>query len=149
MLRRRSPLCYQHILIEHFNAQTSLVKRLGKQIGRKSCRKVVVKMARDYQELMKQIPVPMTRRKDAIFVSWLALANSMKQFYGQPLHYLTHVLKPMGSIIHPRRAESTIWDVEKVHRRCTSHTNLANLWLSDPGYHAFVHEVVPSSKSVA
>ncbi|KAB2634388.1 hypothetical protein D8674_040187 [Pyrus ussuriensis x Pyrus communis] len=43
----------------------------------------------------------MTRRKDAIFVSWLALANSMKQFYGQPLHYLTHVLVKISRELAP------------------------------------------------
>ncbi|KAL6290949.1 hypothetical protein ACE6H2_008459 [Prunus campanulata] len=175
-------------LSEHFKAQTSLIKRWGKRIakeGSKSKRKnkeksnegrrgsakalkedpeVVVKIANHYQEQMKQIPIPRNRRKDAVFVTWRALANSMKQFYGQPLHYMTQVLvkqwdesrigsveeeKPMDNIIHPRRAESTIWDVEQVHRQCTSHIHLAKLWLSDPDYYAFVDEVIPSSKLVA
>ncbi|BBG97969.1 RNA-DIRECTED DNA METHYLATION 1 [Prunus dulcis] len=125
---------------------------------------VVLKIAKHYQEQMKHIPIPKNRRKDAVFVTWWALANSMKQFYGQPLHYMTQVLvkqwdesrigsaeeeKPMDNIIHPRRAESTIWDVEQVHRQCTSHIHLAKLWLSDPDYYAFVDEVIPSSKLVA
>ncbi|XP_034205825.1 protein RDM1-like [Prunus dulcis] len=175
-------------LSEHFKVQTSLIKRWGKRIakeGSKSKRKnkeksnegrcgsaralkedpeVVLKIAKHYQEQMKHIPIPKNRRKDAVFVTWWALANSMKQFYGQPLHYMTQVLvkqwdesrigsaeeeKPMDNIIHPRRAESTIWDVEQVHRQCTSHIHLAKLWLSDPDYYAFVDEVIPSSKLVA
>ncbi|ONI24348.1 hypothetical protein PRUPE_2G235500 [Prunus persica] len=175
MLRRRRPLHYQHLLVsdsetesddlsEHFKAQTSLIKRWGKRIAKEGSKKVVLKIAKHYQEQMKHIPIPKNRRKDAVFVTWWALANSMKQFYGQPLHYMTQVLvkqwdesrigsveeeKPMDNIIHPRRAESTIWDVEQVHRQCTSHIHLAKLWLSDPDYYSFVDEVIPSSKLVA
>ncbi|PRQ59162.1 putative protein RDM1 [Rosa chinensis] len=123
----------------------------------------VVKVAEEYQEHMKKIPIPMIRRSDAMFITWHSLANSMKQFYGQPLHYLTHVLvkqwdqsrignvdeeKPMDNIIHSRKAESTIWGVEEVHRRCTSHIHLAKLWLSDPDYSAVVGDVI-TSKLVA
>lgn len=125
---------------------------------------LVVKLAEDYQEHMKKIPIPTIRRSDAMFITWHSLANSMKQFYGQPLHYLTYVLvkqwdqsrigtvdeeKPMDTIIHPSKAESTIWDVEEVHRRCTSHIHLAKLWVSDPEYSAVVGDVIPSSKLVA
>lgn len=125
---------------------------------------LVVKLAEDYQEHMKKIPIPTIRRSNAMFITWHSLANSMKQFYGQPLHYLTYVLvkqwdqsrigtvdeeKPMDTIIHPRKAESIIWDVEEVHRRCTSHIHLAKLWVSDPEYSAVVGDVIPSSKLVA
>ncbi|KAF3433706.1 hypothetical protein FNV43_RR24809 [Rhamnella rubrinervis] len=108
---------------------------------------------------MKQIPIPKTRRstKDIVFITWNALTSSMKQVYGQPLHYLTRLLakqwdrsrngaddeeKPMEDIIPPGRAESIIWDVEEIHRLCTSYSYLAELWVSDPDYHAFVDEVI-------
>ena len=122
----------------------------------------MVEQAKKYQEYMKQIPVPPTRGSgsDVVFITWEGLAKSMKELYGQPLHYLTHFLvkqwdqsrignededTPMDNIINPFKAEATIWDVEEVHRRCTSHVHLASLWLCDPGYHAFVDEVIPPS----
>ncbi|KAK9267002.1 hypothetical protein L1049_021396 [Liquidambar formosana] len=45
--------------------------------------------------------------------------------------------KPMSSIIDPCKVEATIWLIEEVH-------HLANLWLSDPLYEAFVDPVYPS-----
>ena len=117
---------------------------------------------------MKQIPIPKTRgswsdidNDDDLFITWEGLVKSMKQLYGQPLHYLTHVLvkqwdrsrigadegnKPVDNIIHRNKAEGIVWDVEEVHRRCTSHLHLAKLWLQDPDYHAFVDDdVIPPS----
>lgn len=111
---------------------------------------------------MKQIPIPEGRqtRTEILFITWDGLARSMKQVYGQPLHYLTHVLakqwdesrigtededKPMDNLIHPAKAESIIWDVEEIHRLCTSYSHLANLWVSDPDFHTFVDQAIPPS----
>jgi hypothetical protein len=126
----------------------------------------MVEHAKRYQEYMKQIPIPTTARgstsdnDDHLFITWQGLVKSMKQLYGQPLHYLTHVLvkqwdqsrigaeeedKPVDNIIHRNKAEAIVWDVEEIHRRCTSHLHLAKLWLQDPDYHAFVDEVIPPS----
>ncbi|XVE99564.1 hypothetical protein REPUB_Repub03eG0210000 [Reevesia pubescens] len=117
----------------------------------------VIKEAKNYQECMKQLPVPVSLESSSVlpFITWQKLAESMKQKYEQPLHYLTHVLlkqwdesrarsnnnelmKPIGNVIHPSKAEATIWVVEEFNRQFASHHYLAKLWLSDPNYHDFV-----------
>lgn len=118
----------------------------------------VIEQAKKYQEHMKQIPIPPTHGSDVVFITWQGLARSMMEFYGQPLHYLTHVLvkqwdesrigaededKPIINIINPIKAETIIWGMEEVHRRCTSYVHLTSLWLCDPGYHAFVDDGIP------
>lgn len=120
----------------------------------------VIRLAKEYQQKMKHIPIPETRRptEDIMFITWHTLTSSMKQAYGQPLHYLTHVLakqwdrsrsgtddeeKPMDNIIPQGKAEAIIWGVEEIHRLCTSYSQLAKFWVSDPNFHAFVDEVTP------
>ena len=108
---------------------------------------------------MKRKPIPQARLREAVVVNWQGLAKTLKNLYGQPLHYLTVLLckqwdqsrfggddegKPLDAIFKWRNAESTIWRVEEIHRLCTSPIHLAMLWLSDPEYRAFVDEVVPS-----
>lgn len=117
-----------------------------------------------YQEYMKQIPIPTTRGSIIPFNSWAALGNSLKQLYSQPLHYLTNILlrqwdrqrfgsedehTPLDTMIHPCKAEATIWLIEEVHRATTSHHHIAKLWLSDPMYHAFVDSAFPSSQGAS
>ncbi|KAM7277731.1 hypothetical protein ACFE04_004865 [Oxalis oulophora] len=109
-----------------------------------------------YQEYMKKIPFPMQRGSVIPFTSWIGLGQSIKQLYNQPLHYLTNVsLKQwdqwrsdteddLDSIIHPRKAEVTIWLLEEVNRRCASHHHLAKLWEADPMYHAFIDPIIPA-----
>ncbi|OVA15527.1 Protein RDM1 [Macleaya cordata] len=111
-----------------------------------------------YQEYMKQIPIPSLHASAIPFTTWQGLAQSLKWLYKQPLHYLTNtVLKqwdksrigtnnehlPLDAIIHPRKAEATIWLMEEVHRLTSSHHHLAKLWLSDPMHHAFVDPIIP------
>lgn len=82
----------------------------------------------------------------------------MKQIYEQPLHYLTNIhLKRMDGerlgaededisldlIIHPCKAEATVWLIEEVHRKTSSPHHLADLWAADPLYHAFVDAIFP------
>ncbi|KAJ8746838.1 hypothetical protein K2173_003844 [Erythroxylum novogranatense] len=116
------------------------------------------KKARKYQEYMKKIPIPSIKGLPITFFTWQGLAESLKQMYEQPLHYLTYKLlqewdhsrigtpdecKPLDCIFHPSKAEATIWVMEEVHRQCTSHHHLANLWLSDPVlYSEFVHPII-------
>ncbi|KAL4621132.1 hypothetical protein ACB092_06G205700 [Castanea dentata] len=178
MLRRQVPACNKHLLVldsdtESDNLSDYLGPRAlkrnkkgndideGKEIeweckGKK--KHSVIEQAKKYQEHMKQIPIPPTHGSDVVFITWQGLARSMMEFYGQPLHYLTHVLvkqwdesrigaedkdKPIINIINPIKAETIIWGMEEVHRRCTSHVHLTSLWLCDPGYHAFVDDVIP------
>ena len=111
-----------------------------------------------YQEYMKQIPIPTHRGSVVPFMSWTGLGRSIKQMYGQPLHYLTNAQlnqwdrsriggededRPLDTIIHPSKAEATIWLLEEVHRRTASHHHVAKLWLSDPMHHAFVDSIFP------
>ncbi|KAF8401731.1 hypothetical protein HHK36_012677 [Tetracentron sinense] len=118
----------------------------------------VIKRAEMYQEYMKQIPIPSLHGSVIPFTTWHGLAKSIKQLYGQPLHYLTNVLLkqwdqsrigtndehlPLDTIIHPCKAEATIWLMEEVHRLTSSHHHLAKLWLSDPMYHGFVDPIFP------
>ncbi|MED6131958.1 Protein rdm1 [Stylosanthes scabra] len=92
---------------------------------------------------MKQVPIPSHRGSVIPFNSWMGLGKSMKQLYRQPLHYLTNVLlkqwdqlrigsndeyKPLDNLIHPSKAEATIWLMEEVHRQTSSHFHIAQLW---------------------
>ncbi|XP_077245363.1 protein RDM1-like isoform X3 [Tasmannia lanceolata] len=118
----------------------------------------VIRRAEMYQEYMKHIPIPSLRGSLIPFTTWQGLAKSLKKLYGQPLHYLTNVLlkqwdqlrigtddeyRPLGVIVHPVKAEATIWLMEEVHRLTSSHHHLAKLWASDPMHHAFVDPIFP------
>lgn len=118
----------------------------------------LIKRAELYQGYMKQIPIPTHRGSLIPFTSWMGLGKSIKQMYGQPLHYLTNVQlkqwdqlrigsededRPLDTIVHPSKAEATIWLLEEVHRRTASNYHIAKLWLSDPMHHAFVDSIFP------
>ncbi|GLT54351.1 hypothetical protein SLA2020_275540 [Shorea laevis] len=122
----------------------------------------LIRRAEMYQEYMKQIPIPIHRGSVIPFTTWMGLGKSIKQLYGQPLHYLTNNLlkqwdqmrigsedehRPLDTIIHPCKAEATIWLTEEVHRSTSSHLHLAKLWLFDPMHHAlstlFSHNYEP------
>lgn len=111
-----------------------------------------------YQDYMKHIPIPSSRGSLIPFTSWMGLGRSIKQLYGQPLHYLTNILlkqwdqlrigsedeyTPLDDIIHPRKAESTIWLMEEIHRQTSSHFHIADLWKKDPMYHGFIDSIFP------
>lgn len=111
-----------------------------------------------YQVYMKQIPIPTHRGSVIPFNTWMGLGKSIKQLYGQPLHYLTNSLlrqwdqlrigsedenKPLDTIIHPCKAEATIWLMEEVHRHTSSHLHLAKIWHFDPMHHTFVDNIFP------
>ncbi|KAF5752253.1 hypothetical protein HS088_TW01G00161 [Tripterygium wilfordii] len=119
---------------------------------------LLIKRAKMYQEYMKQLPIPMQRGSVIPFSSWVGLGKSIKQIYGQPLHYLTNILlkqwdqlrsgaedehKPLDIVIHPCKAEATIWLVEEIHRHTSSHDHIAKLWLSDPIHHTFIDSIFP------
>ncbi|KAJ4722509.1 Protein RDM1 [Melia azedarach] len=121
---------------------------------------LLFKRAEMYQEYMKQLPIPTQRGSIIPFISWVGLGKSIKQLYQQPLHYLTNILlkrwdqlrfgsedehRPLDTIIHPCKAEATIWLIEEVHRLTSSHHHLAKLWLSDPMYHVFIDSIFQNS----
>lgn len=118
----------------------------------------LVMRAEMYQGYMKELPLPTNRGSVIPFTSWVGLSFSIKQLYGQPLHYLTNVLlqrwdeSRLGSdseyqsldfIIHPCKAEATVWLVEEIHRLTSSHLLIAQLWGSDPMYHSLIDPIVP------
>ncbi|KAL3356317.1 hypothetical protein AABB24_017145 [Solanum stoloniferum] len=118
----------------------------------------ILRRARMYQEYMKVVPLPTQRGFVIPLTSWVGLASSMKELYGQPLHYLTnvHMKKldsmrfgsdnedvPLDTIIDPSKAEATIWLIEEVHRSTSSHHYIARLWLADPMYHIHVDAIFP------
>ncbi|KAB1218137.1 Protein RDM1 [Morella rubra] len=118
----------------------------------------LIRRAEMYQDYMKRIPIPTHRGSIIPFTTWMGLGRSVKQLYGQPLHYLTNNLlkqwdklrigsedeqRPLDTIIHPSKAEATIWLIEEVHRRTSSHLHLANLWNFDPMHHTFVDSIFP------
>ncbi|KAM1281476.1 hypothetical protein ACFX13_022512 [Malus domestica] len=122
----------------------------------------LARRAEMYQDYMKQIPIPSNRGSVIPFTSWTGLGKSIKQLYGQPLHYLTNLLlkqwdqlrigseeeyRPLDTIIHPCKAEATIWLVEEVHRQTSSHHHVANLWLKDPMHHASIDAMFPQLRS--
>ncbi|KAF2290143.1 hypothetical protein GH714_003703 [Hevea brasiliensis] len=110
-----------------------------------------------YQQYMSQLPIPTHHGSVIPFSSWVGLGKSIKQLYGQPLHYLTNIhlkewdhlraasedeQKPLD-IVNPCKAEATIWLVEEIHRRTSSHHHIAKLWLKDPMHHSFVDSIFP------
>ncbi|KAJ4837331.1 Protein rdm1 [Turnera subulata] len=120
---------------------------------------MLLKRAEMYQEYMKGIPIPVRRGSVILFSSWTGLGKSLKQLYGQPLHYLTNVLlkqwdqQRIGSenehvaldfIIHPVKAEATIWLIEELHRISPSPHQLAKFWQSDPMYYAHIDSIPQS-----
>lgn len=122
---------------------------------------VLLRKAQMYQEYMKLIPIPSHRGSVVSFTSWTELGTSLKQLYGQPLHYLTNAhLKqldrlrlgaededtPLHAIISPLKAEASIWLVEEVHRLSVSPHHLAKIWLNDPLYHVFIDPIFPELK---
>ncbi|CAN6999604.1 unnamed protein product [Brassica rapa subsp. trilocularis] len=114
--------------------------------------------AETYQGYMKELPLPTSRGSLIPFTSWFGLGMSIKELYGQPLHYLTNVLlqrwdqarlgsdsevQSLDLIIHPLKAEATIWLVEEIHRLTSSHLQIAELWGSDPMYHMLIDPIIP------
>ncbi|XVF26521.1 hypothetical protein REPUB_Repub14bG0024100 [Reevesia pubescens] len=105
---------------------------------------------------MKRIP---TLRGSIIpFTIWMGLGRSIKQLYGQPLHYLTKILlkqwdhlrisgedkhSPLDIVIHPCNAEAIVWLIEELHRQTSSHHHIAKLWQSNPMRHAFIDSIFP------
>ncbi|KAL6176627.1 hypothetical protein ACLB2K_053260 [Fragaria x ananassa] len=127
-----------------------------------TCEGALMRRAEMYQEYMKHIPIPTHRGSVIPFTSWMGLGKSIKQLYGQPLHYLTNIqlrqwdklrigtedeFRPLDAIIHPCKAEVTIWLIEEVHRNTSSHHHVANMWLLDPMHHAFVDSIFPQLDS--
>ncbi|EOY05752.1 hypothetical protein QUC31_016624 [Theobroma cacao] len=119
---------------------------------------LLIRRAEMYQEYMKQLPIPTQRGSIIPFTTWMGLGRSIKQLYGQPLHYLTNILlkqwdhlrigsedehSPLDIVIHPCKAEATVWLVEELHRCTSSHHHMAKLWQSDPMHHAFVDSIFP------
>ncbi|KAI5668935.1 hypothetical protein M9H77_18788 [Catharanthus roseus] len=118
----------------------------------------LLRRAEIYQEYMKQIPIPCLRGSVVPFNTWIELGMSLKELYGQPLHYLTNIhLRqldqsragtadedvPLDIIISPPKAEASIWLIEEVHRLSSSPHHLAKLWRDDPLYHAFIDPIFP------
>lgn len=121
-----------------------------------------MKRAESYQQYMKQIQIPKNRGSLIPCTTWMGLGKSIKQLYGQPLHYLTNILlkqldqkrvgsedeyTPLDLIIHPSKAEAMIWLMEEVHRSTSSHLFIADLWKSDPFYHASIDSIFPELSS--
>ncbi|KAI4333216.1 hypothetical protein L6164_018053 [Bauhinia variegata] len=119
---------------------------------------VLIRRAEMYQEYMKQIPVPNLRGSVIPFTSWMGLGRSIKEMYGQPLHYLTNILlkqwdqlrmgsddeyKPLDNIIHPCKAETSIWLIEEVHRHTASPYHIVKQWQVDPMHYAFIDSIFP------
>ncbi|KAH7573824.1 hypothetical protein ACOSP7_007693 [Xanthoceras sorbifolium] len=123
---------------------------------------LLFKRAEMYQEYMQQLPIPTHRGSIIPFTSWMGLGKSIKQLYDQPLHYLTNIRlkqwdqlrfgaedeqRDLDTIIHPCKAEATIWLIEEIHRRTSSHHRIAKLWSSDPMHDAFIDSIFPKSPS--
>ncbi|KAI3517283.1 hypothetical protein L1887_16496 [Cichorium endivia] len=131
--------------------ETTVIKPAKKVITEE----LLIRSAKMYQDYMKEIPIPSQRGSIIPFKSWTELANSMKQLYQQPLHYLTNIRmkewdqmrsgtdEALDTIIHPCKAETNIWLMEEVHRMTSSHQFIAKLWIDDPMYYAFIDSVFP------
>nr|GMD80515.1 protein RDM1 [Ipomoea batatas] len=118
----------------------------------------LVRSCRMYQEYMQKLPIPSHHGSVIPFTSWMGLAASLKRVYGQPLHYLTNIQVrqwdqlrigaakegvPLDTIIHPSKAEASVWAIEEIHRRTSSHLHLSKLWQADPRHYAYIDPIVP------
>lgn len=118
----------------------------------------LLEKAKMYQEYMKSLPIPSHHGTVVIFKTWMDLGKSLKKLYNQPLHYLTNVaLKqwdkmrlgaenehdPLDVIIHPCKAEATIWLIEENHRLTSAPHHIARMWLSDRFYLANIDSICP------
>ncbi|GAB2210239.1 hypothetical protein Droror1_Dr00015501 [Drosera rotundifolia] len=143
---------------EAFVDQLIATKLASLALELKSSEDPLLRSARMYQEYMNHIPIPNLRGSLIPCNSWLALAKSIKELYQQPLHYLTNKLlkqwdqarletedhyKPLDAIIHPVKAELTIWLIEEVHRLTASPHHIAKLWLEEQMYHSFIDPIFP------
>ncbi|CAL5187354.1 unnamed protein product [Lathyrus oleraceus] len=120
---------------------------------------VIIRRAAMYQDYMQQIPIPSNRGSVIPFASWMGLGTSIKKLYGQPLHYLTNTMLKqwdqmrigsndeymrLDDIIHPCKAEATVWLMEQVHRQVSSHIHIANLWKKDYMHNGYVDSICPT-----
>ncbi|KAL8153695.1 hypothetical protein V2J09_011455 [Rumex salicifolius] len=140
----------------------AIMKSINDKIKKQSEQKLwddnILRKAAMYQDYMSKIPVPVKRGSVIPCNSWVGLGKSIKELYGQPLHYLTNILlkqwdkarldtedgrQPLDSIIHPAKAEANVWLIEEVHRRTTSYNHLATLWRQDGMYSASVDPIFP------
>jgi hypothetical protein len=146
-------LCFMHIV-------TYTYPLFMKVLQTHSClyADVLIRRAAMYQDYMEQIPIPSNRRSIIPFTSWMELGKSIKKLYEQPLHYLTNIMlkqwdqmrigsddeyKRLDDIIHPCKAENTIWLMEEIHRQSISHLHLAELWQKDPMHNGFIDSIFP------
>ncbi|KAG5580657.1 hypothetical protein H5410_051284 [Solanum commersonii] len=121
----------------------------------------------NFQVIFLKFPLRTQRGFVIRFTSWVGFAASMKEFYGQPLHYLTNVQMkkfdqmrlgadnedvPLDTVINPSIAEATIWIIEEVHMCTSSHHYITRIWLVDPMYPRHVDANFPelpnSSKKI-
>ncbi|CAL1376098.1 unnamed protein product [Linum trigynum] len=110
--------------------------------------KEMLKRAKEYQDKMKEIPIPSNGGKPeqttgAPILTWEGVGASLRQKHEQPLHYLTRcVLAKWDSWktapLDPSDAVSVVWGIEQVHRKCASSVFLAKMWFTDPSYLEFV-----------
>ncbi|KAA8534206.1 hypothetical protein F0562_031601 [Nyssa sinensis] len=160
MLRTYKSLKFDHLLVSDSETESDDLNYYFSTPAQKRNLKgkdEVSRQAQMYQDYMKEIEIPNIRDSAIPFNTWQELANSLKQIYGQPLHYFTKIQlkqwdqsrmgaeneqEPMDKIINPSIAEATIWFIEDIHRRSTSYYYLAKVWLADPIYHAFIDPVV-------
>ncbi|CAH9086175.1 unnamed protein product [Cuscuta epithymum] len=124
----------------------------------------LIRTSQMYQEYMQKLPVPSHHGSVIPFTSWMGLAASLKRLYGQPLHYLTNIQMkqwdqvrigthdedvPLDTIVHPCKAEATIWAIEEVNRCTCSHLYLAKLWQTNPRHHTFIDPIVPKLQTLS
>lgn len=117
---------------------------------------VLQKFATIYQDYMKKIELPNNSQLLLPFTTWQGLGITLKQLYGQPLHYLTNVelhkwdnLRtgtgyehiPLDRLIHPFVAEALIRQLENMHRLITPPSYLLKLWLANPIYSQFIDPI--------
>ncbi|KAK4798965.1 hypothetical protein SAY86_024330 [Trapa natans] len=136
----------------------SLINTIKTPLKELSYEERLLRKAEMYQLYMKEIPIPSKRGSLVPCYSWTELGKSLKIIYRQPLHFLTNILlkqwdqvkigtrdedQPLDEIIHPIKAEATIWLIEEVHRLNTSHHHLARLWKADPLHQTYIDSIIP------
>uniref|UniRef100_A0A7N0TEV1 Protein RDM1 n=1 Tax=Kalanchoe fedtschenkoi TaxID=63787 RepID=A0A7N0TEV1_KALFE len=145
----------QEAKVEHEEVQSMATDQPADEVVSEG---LLLRRAEIYQNFMMSIKIPNRRGSLVPCNTWMGLGKSLKQLYGQPLHYLTNVrlkeldklrigtydeYKPLDAIIHPIKAEASIWLTEEIHRISTSPHHLAKLWASDPLYHACIDSIIP------
>ncbi|CAN4091289.1 unnamed protein product [Withania somnifera] len=103
----------------------------------------IPRRAKMYQEYMQMVPIPTATCSLIPCSSWTGLAASIKASWDQMRIGADNEGDSLDMLIHPTKAEASIWLMEEVQRRTSFPSSIAKLWVADPIYHAYIDAIFP------